>query len=677
MFFFLACTPGHKVPLNPLSRSLNIVGAHWFENEKVAYFFFRVSGETSYSGMSTFEWNKYSLDKSDSNSEFSALKLTQGIHQHQLLPCGRDICGSFSFASESAPAKITLRLRYHPKSALFVDSTAPVQVHQDDGTSNSFSSLVYGVFDESNNFIEARVHHNFGFPASSEVAQFGLIRSFRVHDTQLIDWSKADLELLKAQTHSATLFPVKNCEQWFDTSKIQKVDGVKNFSGVSGWLPNDFSVDPIRAGSCFKVDFLKANGETILTEQAIARRNPRLIEEKMVLSTPLKPVIKIPLVVTYCLNDPASDRLKSEIFLDYQKFILGITGAVVDACFRIGFENQFRDELKLVLLKKLQTARQNNVGLQDYIFTVAFNHKLNVEFQRFQEIVAEQIGLLIDDERVKISPRLIGAFVYDSDANFVRPELAAKSIVWCPRAAMPDVLSSVKAYGDGANCMADNGGLIKLGSILNFLVPMGPFPSRESYESYLNEYGDKGLARNPQFQVQSVITNANTVQDSLGLTTFFDGQRIDLTAEEGMRICYEKDIDGMLSSLRYKKINATTPMIENHEIQTVFNSTEGAGTYMLGLQWDYPFWGAVTYTSPLTGKILGQIPFRKDSTAHREVGDMKWQRENWDLGPYFQRCQRFCDHPYFDESGTYQLDLQWRGLNAIGCTHSKYPERQL
>jgi hypothetical protein len=321
---------------------------------------------------------------------------------------------------------------------------------------------------------------------------------------------------------------------------------------------------------------------------------------------------------------------------------------------------------------------------------VAFNHKFNTEFQRFQEILAEQIAILIDQERSLISPRLVGSFVYDSDANFVRPELAVKSIVWCPQALTPENNSGsgdngVKPYGDGANCMSDFGGLLKLGSVLNFLVPMGPFPTRESYESYLREYGDRGLAKNPQFEIKSVMTNANTIQDVTGLTTFFDGQRIDLKSNEGLRICYEKDTEGMLTNLKFSKVSGTShshsnstainsTIINSSDIQAVFNSADGAGTYILGLQWAYPFWGAVNFTSPLTGKILGQIPFRKDNKGKREVGDPQWQRTTWDFSPYFQRCQRFCDHPYFDESGTYQLETQWRSTSTLGCPNPKYPE---
>jgi hypothetical protein len=653
------------------------VGAHWFENEKVAYFFFRVSGNTTYSGNSLFEWNVQLSSVAHSLKQYQPLNFSQGIHQHQLVSCGADICGSYSFAAESAPANISLKLRYHPQSSLFVESRAPVQVHLNDGSSQSYSSLIYGVFDETNNYVETRVHHNFGFPSNSEINQYGMIRSFRIHDVQLTSWTKADLNQLKIQSQSATLFPAKRCMDWTNGANSKKIEGVESFSGAKTWLHHDFAGGPLLPGTCFHVDFLKANGETILTESAIARKNPQLIEEKLELNTPLKPVIKIPLVLTYCANDPASVQLMSQIFLDYQRFILGIPGSEVDVCFRIGYESQFRDEIKLTLLKKLQAARQSNSALQDYIFVVAFNHKFNPEFQRFQEIAAEEIGLLVEDERTKVSPRLVGSFVYDSDANFTRQDLSSKSIIWCPQDIKAETNGLVKAYGDGANCVADLGGLVKLGSVINFLVPMGPFPSRDSYEDYLHEYGDKGFAKDPQLEVKSVTTNVNTVQDTNGLTTFFDGQRLDLSAEEGMRVCYEKDSEGLIASLKLKKVNSDKPIIDSEEIQSIFNSAEGSGTYLLGLQWTYPFIGEISYTSPLTGKILGQIPFRKDSKAHREVGDRKWQRPTWNFGPFFQRCQRFCDHPYFDEAGTYQLESNWRDINAIGCTHSKFPDHQL
>ena len=62
-----------------------------------------------------------------------------------------------------------------------------VSTHPAGANADAQSFLVYGVFNGDNSAVQARVHDNFGTPASDQLAQYGMERDFEVESAQLTE----------------------------------------------------------------------------------------------------------------------------------------------------------------------------------------------------------------------------------------------------------------------------------------------------------------------------------------------------------------------------------------------------------------------------------------------------------------------------------------------------------
>jgi hypothetical protein len=304
-------------------------------------------------------------------------------------------------------------------------------------------------------------------------------------------------------------------------------------------------------------------------------------------------------------------------------------------------------------------ARQGATSTRDFFFTVLIHHRLAPEIDKFQEIIADKLADAIRIESsTMISPRLVGGFVYDSRAPDMRISTRSPHVVWCPRIENPD---SPTANAD-ANCTPRRAGQVTLGP-LNFLIPMGPFPTLDTYVQYIRENGgDRGQSRNPQLAVRAVQTNENSMSDPGGanLFTFFDGQRLSFNETERLRFCFDRDQDLTLQQLVFKKGDARSPsqVFDVVTAQNLANSGRAA-SLDVGLKWNNPFIGGFTFESPVEGKVLSFIPISTTLPGKQKIGDEVWARTNWNIGPLLQKCLRHCDHPFFDEAGVYQINQSW------------------
>ncbi len=663
---FLTFTVGcnsTKVPIRPLKIDLQIISTHWFEQEKVSYFFYRIKGESIMSHNFQLEWTDTSQ-----KDKYKILDLNQGVHTHAQLDCGTDLCGSFSFYSDTAPEQIFLRLKYHERSSMYVEADSFVQKHRHNDSGDSFSALFYGVFDKNNQHIQLRFVNNFGSPSDSEISQYGLSRNFKINHLNLTSADSDELSMLKITSQNSYLFPALVCREDQVTINLNQ-----SITEPYTWVNSDIGNSPNSyTGVCINISGLSKDYKELFKTFSLARKNPKVYKENIQFKTPLKDTLQIPIAVFPCPNDEKSANLFSPLFFEYQNFIMGFQNLSNEKiCFKLGNEINFQNEFKNKLVTDLQKFKTSNQQQQyDFIFKIIINHKFNSEFQRIQEIVLEVLNQIIESEKFKISPRLVGGFIYDSTAEFNHPLLASQSIVWCPQKNVP---VGSELMGDD-NCLVDDGGVIK-NSLFNFLIPMGPFPTRANYEAYVQKHGDRGLSKNPKLKFISVPANEFTQQDESQMITYFESQKLILNENEALRICSENDNEFLLSQIRFKKINSTEPAFNYLQGLNIFNADKNGGNFKIGVSWSYAFWGAVYYNLPVTGSVIGIIPFKKDIQSHKEVGDKKWIRPLWNLNNIFEHCTDFCDHPYFDEAGVYQLDSIWRDRNSSQCINSMFPEK--
>lgn len=641
-----------KVPLREHRGQFDLATAHWFENEKTQYLFFSIEGLRT--GQAKVSWPA-EFEMAKDGGEFKRINFSEGVHQHHLVECGEGkICGSFSFKADTAATRVQIRYRYNVESPLAETITVPTSQHRANSGTNAQSALVYGVFNGANSRVQVRVHDNFGSPDSEQIKQYGMTRRFEVASTSLADlatFTAADLSV-----GNPFHFPSRECEPFVAGTPHDSWQ----FSGLEGWEQKEFDSSKPESSACFRVKTLNRAGVALNEAPALARRNPELGTEALSIRSPLQDSIKVPLAFGYCLDRPDSAKLTSLEFLNYQRFILGMAAkGDFDACFAVGEEEDFALKVDRVIKEKLQFARQTATSKRDFFFTVLINHRLAPEIDKFQEIIADKLAEAIRAETATmISPRLVGGFVYDSRAPEARIASRSPQVVWCPRIEKPD---SPTANAD-ANCTPRRAGQVAIGP-LNFLIPMGPFPTLDTYIQYVRENGgDRGQSRNPQLAVRSVQTNENSMSDPEGvnLFTFFDGQRLSFNESERLRFCFDRDQDLTLQQLVFKKGDARSPN-QVFDVNTAqrMASSGSAASLDVGLRWSNPFIGGFTFESPIEGKVLSFIPISASLPGKQKIGDDVWARKNWDIGPLLQKCFRHCDHPYFDEAGVYQINRSW------------------
>jgi hypothetical protein len=68
------------------------------------------------------------------------------------------------------------------------------------------------------------------------------------------------------------------------------------------------------------------------------------------------------------------------------------------------------------------------------------------------------------------------------------------------------------------------------------------------------------------------------------------------------------------------------------------------------------------------------VPYQRSFQSYERLGDSKWQDTEWDFGAMIQKCVKYCDHPFFDEKGTYQVNMMWRDETLGTCPKPALPK---
>ena len=674
----LASLGCEKVPIRESHAQFDSSSSHWFENEKTQYVFFSVAGLRT--GQAKLSWPsqfEMALDK----GQFQNLDLSTGVFHHQLVECspGR-LCGSYSFHADKPVQNISLRFKYTSAGSMSESTTIPTAEHPANQGAASQSALFYGVFNSDNSRVQIRVHDNFGTPDSNQIKQFGMTRDFSIENEALTDLTADDEANIAATSGSALLFPADRCTDFLPASASASAFA---FSGDQAWTQTKYDSEDARATACFRAKLLGRKGEVENAAIGVARRNPVLTGAPLTIQPPLQAAQKVPITIGYCQGLPESDQLTSALFLRYQEFILGISqNPSFDVCFTIEDEEKFGSALDQVIKGKLIAARSAN-PTADLFLAVVINHRLAPQITFFHQVIADHLASIIASESALISPRLVGAFVYDSQAPKGLTSKSNPQITWCPREEKkkkgPSAPADDKNYDADANCTPRKAGTFEFGPF-NFLIPMGPFPTLDTFVDYTQKYGDRGETNNPKLELQAVRTTATSVSDSStsSLYTFFDNQRISLRVGENLRFCRERDTNGLLNDLVFRKDQGRgkSPIYDIDSIPDALkagNQTRGGSpTIFVGLHWHSPFIGKFSFESPVEGKVFGVIPVSATLGKSQAIGDALWSKGQWSLSTLAQKCLKFCYHPVFDEAGQYQTSETWNDRST--CVEPKMTE---
>ncbi len=674
LYFLYVSAACQKIPLTGEFGVLDLAIAHWFENEGVAYVFYSLSEREARLLNPVFSLSLKMKSQVSGGEETLQLVLdgSQAVHEHRLIKCGPDkLCGSYSVRSSKPLSSGTLKFQYDPMSELGLLKDLSVQNHFASDRSESFSTQLFGVFDQTNEHLQVRAVPNFGVPGSEAVPLYGMERKYRIFGAQLENISLSDYIAAKTTTGSPLAFPASYCKVGARGPTVPEFILEKS----SAWSQQSFTPTNPATGACFTVEYLGKDGEPLL-KQAVAAaglRNPLVRDAtSFSLTNPLRETLQIPLVIKICDDDPARGSMVDEDFFKYQRYVLGYPDFPQDVCFRIGRSEEFREQLENVLSSKLSSLKsQPNPDNRDYMFVVVLHDKFTLEFSDIQSKIAESLSKISALEADFVSPRLIGGIVYASTVNFVPTVDQQKYLVWCPQNLLDQVLTGPTAALGKQNCTISP--LLSLDlRIINFVAPLGPLPSLDYYTEYVKRYGDSGLARSPQLKMYSVPQTNLTIVEEERRITYFDSQRYVIGQGEKARVCRNRLVPG-ITDMVIKPFDQDLSIegISLFNINALWLSETGAGEYRIGISWRYGFWGGISYKGALNGKVVSVIPYTRSFSAYEELGDSKWSTETIPLGQAIQHCAAYCGHPFFDEWGQYQVGAAWDDVLRSDCTTPK------
>jgi hypothetical protein len=660
-----------KVPFSDNYGYFSTAAAHWFENEGVAYVFFRLSEAPERLPGAQYEMS-YQWKNSTGGIESTKLEIvdfTAGIHQHHLQACGsHEICGSYSWKVAGPLQSIKFRMRYSDKSEMGLEAYINISNHDATETAFAFSQIPYGIFDAANERFQVRLENNFGTPASAEVRQYGMIRNNRFSNPRLHGeaWTVIKEKIDKV----GYAFPLESC----GTVSGTNADSVTSHTEET-WLPGDFTPANDSVGLCYDTDFLDKNSEVLVSAVGFGLRNPVLKSDgDLVVRTPLTRTISIPVVINVCDDDEYSADLISRDFLAYQEYILGFPGRVTDVCFSVKNPSAFTKQLEDHLAQRLTEQKQLATTPADFMFLVSFNEKLSAEFFHFHSTLAEALTKIAAADKDSISPRLVGSLVYGSTAAYKPSQAQIRYLLWCPQDLAREIFDPNNLLAS-PNCTTLKASSTNILGI-NFVAPMGPFPSLDNYVEYVKKYSDRGTAKSPNLVLNSVPSTNNTLTEKSAQVTYFESEQLTVNAGESVKICYDLDKNGILSSLRFRpqSLPNATSGLNILQVDALWRGEHPEGVYRIGIVWEVPFWGGVSYDTAISGTIASVIPFQKSFKQYEALGDRKWMTTSWNLGELLSQCQKYCDHPYFDEGGVYQLRNSWRTASSDSCFQPLIPQ---
>ena len=71
--------------------------------------------------------------------------------------------------------------------------------------------------------------------------------------------------------------------------------------------------------------------------------------------------------------------------------------------------------------------------------------------------------------------------------------------------------------------------------------------------------------------------------------------------------------------------------------------------------------------------VVSLVPITRDFAGYQLLGDPKWLASSLDFGTLLQVCTQYCDHPWFDEAGVYQVTGNYSDNAFTGCVEPQYP----
>ncbi|NCG21000.1 MAG: hypothetical protein GWP91_18480, partial [Rhodobacterales bacterium] len=637
-----------KVPIYGVNAAFLLADAAWFAEEETLFVFYDVEAEQGLGEPSVIEIT-YTTD--DARVDWTPINEFEPVHTHLDVNCGaHSLCGSMSIHVPIQPRNVDIRLRYHRDGQLALGADAIYNVKGLGRPHSKRSLVVYGVFDERNEWVQWRARHEVPTVVNELAERYGLRRAFVVneqrHGTSEIDSGTGEYGY------------GSECPDVFPDMGIPQVATLERAVFNDEILPLDASDSSL---VCAQATVTDAKGT--FTTGAIAQKNPEVREAFPVLRSPVHQATPIQFFLAPCTRVISAEH---EAMQRQRLFMQNEPTYCIDDWNSAGFVNglvvAFRDAVEA-----------ERVNGRDMVLVVAVNQ----DETGVSEAVEEALLQVVPDERHRSSPRLAGAFVLDSDSRGLENDELAPSTLWCPSTIPLDELPDASQR----TCAA----LPDLP-----LLDLGPFsfgslqilPTRDAYLNFLDDYSDAqaGEATSLVYLTPEFATTAqHTDLGQYGVVSYLNGEIIDTLPEHAFSFCTQEEsqafvvrtarMQNPLFKLWLQQQCAqgsvpqsicSVPFQEMLDLSAIadWQNLAGETTYEIGVFWDFPFLIRMEYEAVLAGSVTGfglSVPFGFASPAESFYGTPMWLEDEFYIEPALTQCERFCEHPTFHSGGVYHV----------------------
>lgn len=656
-----ACEPfcDIKVPVSDINAGFTIADASWFEDEATLFVFYRVNAEQGIGPDTEFEL-AFRTDEVD--EDFKPLADYPAVHTHVVADCGPDtICGSWSTKVDLPPRDVRLRMRYHKDGGLTLDSEVNFNSIAAGPAHTNRSFIVYGVFDETNTRLQWRGRHQFPTIRNEQAEKLGLRRAFRVENP------------------SFGLFPVADVDNPYgygtDADCVDQIGAAQGNPRLAplGFAP--FETDE-RAGFapetlppetfasphvCGEAIVFDAIGEFL--SSALAQKNPEVAPAFPLLRSPITNNRPLKYILTQC----AALEL-SQVHKEMQLQRLQLRTADVDVICVDNFgDSDFAEQIAAQFQERFDSERLRG---DDMVLVFALNH--DDRSGRLSQAVEDALAIVLPPEHDKASPRVTGAFIFDTFTHVVRTPGLERLALWCPASTTGADLDEIPdAAARSCAIVADNTDLV-LGPVRVGSLPI--FPSRTQFETFINKYSEElagEVTRIRYFAPQHTTTSRDVPVGDFGLVTFFNQEIISADVDDAFSFCGSEEVPPVFFDAPEV---GPVPL----EVLPQLHLAAPQASYPLGLFWDFPFLVRVTFETFLAAAVDVDavdvtIPFGVKTQNESFLGTPVWETGEFDLSKTLLQCERFCQHPTFDSSGIYNVRLLFHETFSNTCYRPVFP----
>ncbi|SMF71095.1 hypothetical protein [Pseudobacteriovorax antillogorgiicola] len=636
-----------KVPLIKQDVVLSDFQTFWFASEQTLFVFYTIENSHGISPDARVDIN---LSPFADSSAWQDTALISNVHQHESAICGDNVwCQSLSIRIESGiPQRIDLRYLYHQDGELAEQySSTPLamdRVYPD--TNDSYQ--IYGVFDESNRYVQWRGWHNFPGMNQNQVINYGLRRSFTTAGGYVGSSS------LVVNIENPTLYgQLIDCTS-FDsfTSELGESSNGDPYWYLSQ-LGESYDENP---WVCSEATVPTGSGSR--TRNAIARKNPEFTAVMENLSLRFEESNSVKVLLAACL-----DGNYDSDYLDFQTKRMLFDRSAADVC--IDDEGFNRVTVADYLESRILDARSQSS--QEVSLMIVLHHTMAEDAADIQAELENALITLLADAALGLK----GIFVYDS---------------------YPKAASALEFLAQGVWCPTLNSDGTTLGSC--FLSPpnfvRGPLevrvaPALPSYENY-RELDDN---QKNDIDVKRIRFSVPTASQG-SLLSVFDSDSFEFRFADPLDVITV----GSDHALSYCPLEDESQALAFADATVDDPSEYAAGllfglppvhylrdeerSYVLGVQLAYPFLLEFEYstTARLGPKnVVSYVAIQNRFSSTETVGDPRFLMDEIAVGDALKHCLRFCDQPAFNDQTEYNFTNSWDVEYQNACHRPTYPSR--